>query len=281
MRPAASFKSLGWTLQRRLFSKPEIGNALRSVLRNSERITFPTGERVLDRLVESEKLLDVASDCLSTTELCFINAHVFTRRAAAEPDGPRSGAVLHYDQDTNCFLPGGSGRAGEYLNCHIFLHDVGPADAPMIIYPGTQRLTRSRVSEWLRKLKMQGSLDFSPESAPPQFPAPIYACAKAGDVLFYSSLLLHRAQRFGSPSAERHLFTMTIGKMSTLPLYRRSWPYPFTDRRSTNAFLAVTTPRVRTMLGWPPVGARYYSRSVLAIIAEWYPGIDLGSYDAS
>ncbi len=39
-----------------------------------------------------------------------------------------------------------------------------------------------------------------------------------------------------------------------------------------------TTPRVRSVFGWPEPGDAYYTEETLALIETWFPGIDIEPY---
>jgi hypothetical protein len=50
------------------------------------------------------------------------------------------------------------------------------------------------------------------------------------------------------------------------------------DREAWAPFLLATTPRVRSMFGWPEPGHPYFGEGTLAMLHELYPAMDLTPY---
>lgn len=277
---SSAFESSGWVLVERAV-RESMARAAAHVAPQwpGAECGFPTGRRELDCLVEGAFLISIFEAILGTADIRLCNAHPFVRRAQDESGGPSSGARLHFDHDTDCLLPPSrEPHALEYVNCHIFLEDVQLHQAPMLVFSGTHKWPVVRATEWRQDGRLTSKADFNPGLEPLDLPPAVSICASAGDALFYSSHLLHRAQQFSDPTASRILFAITVCTAAMSSVRRSSWPYPFRNRQRTNQFLAQTTPRVRELLGWPRPDSLYYTDVVLAELEHWYPGIDLSEY---
>jgi ectoine hydroxylase-related dioxygenase (phytanoyl-CoA dioxygenase family) len=101
---------------------------------------------------------------------------------------------------------------------------------------------------------------------------------KAGDVLFYSSYLVHGAVRFANKRRQRAVWTMSMGRADNLGWNRYSHLYHGADRDYAIPFWSSTTARVRSVFGWPPPGDAYYTPETLELLEAWYPEMDLQPY---
>jgi len=244
------------------------------------QIRFPSGASPLDDLITNDGLLDLLSDCLDSPDARFLNAHVFVRNG--QTDGRLAADGLwHIDHNTESYLPPTEDLTRyAYANCHIFLNDVNESTAPMTLLAGSHRSIASRsVAIWARgSMASAGNIAelgdiFETSSA-------VSATGIAGTVLVYSSYCIHRATRFLDPRAQRVLLTCSMTHPYNVPWRRPAWPYPFTKREDTNRFIAKTTTRMRSALGWPPPGDEYYTPTTLALLRHWYEGLDVSDYVA-
>ena len=249
---------------------------------NKDRIKFPTGICALDKLTANNGLLDCFSKLLGTPDPRLCNAHVFVRNGYTDHElGIVANGQWHIDHNTDSFLPPHEDwKTYAYVNCHIFLDEVTSAHAPMQIVPGSHINVSQEFSHYsnLGLLDSPGNFLTATELWSSKN---VCVTAPAGAVLFYSSLLVHRATRFTDPTLQRPVFTCTMINPTCVGWKRHSWPYSFTDRRIANEFCAGTTSRLRTALGWPPPGHSYYTPNTLDSLRYWYPGIDLREYERS
>lgn len=244
------------------------------------RSQFPTGNPTLDRLIESERYLDMFAECLGTPEMRYCNAHLFLRSGPTDKrHAPNPWEGYHIDHDTNSFLPPGAplGRY-DYVNSGVYLHDVEEDGAPMHVIPGSH----TQVLDLLPRLFEEGAFR-PPTTFPdirlvPEFATPVPAMAKTGSAIFYSSYLVHAAVPFRNKRKQRVFWTLSLGRAENEAYNRFSNAYSYADRGFTVPFWKTTTPRVRSLFGWPPPGDPYYTPATLANLERWYPGIDLTPY---
>jgi hypothetical protein len=245
----------------------------------AERTQFPTGVRALDSLLESEDYLDGFAACAGTNELSYCNGHLFTRSG---PDDARHAPELwqgyHIDDDTCSFLPPSINVfQHSYINSSVMLDDVEEDGAPMHMIPGSHLQLR----EVMPRLVASGDAirgQISDIRKIPEFAKPVPVIGKAGDALFYSSLLVHAAVPFINKTKQRSLWSMTLARTDNSSWQKYSHPYQPTERAYGIPFWASTTPRVRTLFGWPAPGDSYYTPETLELLSAWYPGIDLEPY---
>jgi len=245
---------------------------------DGRRTRWPTGDERLDRLIENAKLLSAAAELLG--EQPFFCAGVTFLRCGPTDDRfpPTIHAGWHFDHFNNGLLPPSpTSDRHDYMNVVVFLHDVDEQCAPILFLPGThQSATEIVVSQLATDNFVDGTLrDVRRVTG---LPAPVAAVARAGDVLFYSSFVLHSPQPFGDRRRRRALWTLSLGRRSNAAWCRHDNPFGYENRAITRIAIARTTTAVRTLLGWPPPGDPYYSPSTLAALASCYPGIDLADY---
>lgn len=247
-------------------------------LPDGRRSRWPTGDERLDRLIENDALLAIAASLLGA-EPFFCAGVVFVRAGPVDtrfPGAPHEG--WHFDHFNNSLLPPSPvlGRY-EYVNAVVYLHDVDQRGAPMLLLPGTHaRAAELTANEIAADNFDQGTFRDLRRIA--KLPAPVAATAAAGSVLFYSSLLVHAAQRFADRRRQRAQWTLSLGRRDNAPWCRYDNPFGYEHREGTRIALARTTPRVRTLLGWPEPGDPYYTPATLAVLRACYPGIDLTAY---
>lgn len=244
------------------------------------RSQFPVGSPALDRLIESERYLDLFAACLGTDAMAYCNAHLFVRsgptdtRHAANPwEG------YHFDHDTNSFLPPSAAfDPYAYVNSWVFLHDVEIDGAPLHVIPGSHRQIFDLLPRLLDEGLFQPPTTFTDIRKVPEFAAPVPVVAKAGSALLYSSYLVHAAVPFQNKRAQRAVWTLSLGRQEADAYVRFANAYAYGERNFTVPFWKSTTPRVRSLFGWPPPGDPYYTAQTLALLARWYPEMDLTRY---
>ena len=245
------------------------------------RAQFPTGADALDRLIENDGYLDVFEQCLGA-EASYCNAHLFMRSG---PTDERHAEHLwqgyHIDHYTNCFLPPSRAvGAFDYVNSGVYLHDVEEEGAPMRVIPGSHH----QVVELFPRLAAEGNLTSGSVEdirKVPEFAAPVPTTAKAGSALFVSSYLVHAAVPFRDRRRQRAFWTLSMCRADTSRWTKLANPWTGPEREHIKPFWETTTPRVRTLFGWPPPGHPYYDGETLANLELLFPGLDLAPYSGS
>ncbi len=236
------------------------------------RTQFPTGAQALDRLIENEDYLRIFAQCLGSEAVSYCNAHLFMRSGPTDqrhPEHPWQG--YHADHGTNTFLPPGDAVGSfDYVNCGVYLHDVDEDGAPMHVIPGSHRQAAQAL------LRLEGNIDDIRKV--PEFAEPVPTTAKAGSALFYSSYLIHAAVPFTNKHKQRALWTLSMARSDASGWTKLANPWSRPEREHFIPFWETTTPRVRTLFGWPEPGHAYYTATTLQALAIQFPNMDLTPY---
>lgn len=243
------------------------------------RSQFPAGSAALDSLLANDAYLDGFASCLGTDEIAYCNAHLFVRSGMNDMrHAPEPWQGYHIDNDTCSFLPPHPDvMRHHYINSWIMLSDIDEDGAPLHVIPGSHL----QIADVLPHLSQEGDAmraGFSDIRLVPEFARPVPVTGKAGDVLFYSSYLVHGAVRFTNKRKQRAVWTMSIGRADNLSWNRYSHLYHGSDRDYAIPFWSETTARVRSVFGWPPPGDSYYTPQTLELLSNWFPEMDLKPY---
>ena len=236
------------------------------------RTQFPTGYDALDRLIENDDYLDIYAECLGTDDISYCNAHLFMR---AGPSDQRHSEHLwqgyHADHGTNTFLPPSYAVGSfDYVNSGVYLHDVDEDGAPMHVIPGSHRQAADVL------VRLGGGINDIRDV--PEFTKPVPTTGKAGSVLLSSSYLIHAAVPFTNKRKQRAFWTLSLARGDTSRWTKLANPWLGPEQQFFQPFWEKTTPRVRTLFGWPQPGHAYYTDITLKGIAQRFPNMDLTPY---
>lgn len=236
------------------------------------RTQFPTTSEALDELIANNEYLDIFAQCLGTEDVAYCNAHLFMRSGPTDQrhsEHPWQG--YHVDHGTNTFLPPSQAIGSfDYINSGVYLHDVDEDSAPMHLIPGSHYQAADAL------LRLGGNIDDIRDIA--EFSTPVPAIAKAGSALFYSSYTVHAAVPFKDKRQQRALWTLSMARGDTSQWTKLANPWSRPERQFFLPFWEKTTPRVRSLFGWPVPGHPYYTETTLAGIKIQYPNMDLTPY---
>ncbi len=248
---------------------------------DGRRSRWPTGHDALDALIEEATLLDVATALLDATPF-FCNAHLFLRCGPTDqrfPADPWSG--WHFDHLNHGLLPPADDPATHhYLNLAVHLADVDADCAPTLFLPGTQRRAVALAAAALA----DGNFDagtFRDVRRLGDLGDPVAATGPVGSVTVASSYVLHAAQPFRDRRRQRPFWTLSVGRRDHASFCRYADPFLHGERDHLRPWLIRATPRLRTLLGWPPPGDPYYTPATLTLLERAYPGIGLAPYRAA
>ncbi|MDA0840177.1 MAG: phytanoyl-CoA dioxygenase family protein [Planctomycetota bacterium] len=249
---------------------------------NAGRAQFPTGIEALDRLFENEEYLDIFEQLLGDKP-SYCNAHLFVRSGPTDKrhsEHPWEG--YHTDHDTNCFLPPSSNVGPfDYVNSGAYLHDVEMDCAPMRVIPGSHLQLAGLIPRLIAEDNWNGRSGIKDIRKIPEFAEPVPTVATKGSASFYSSYLIHAAVPFDNKRVQRSFWTMSCCRRDTQGFVKYSNLYHPSDRKFSNPFFTNTTPRVRSIFGWPEPGNPYYTEETLRLIEAWFPGMDLTPYQCA
>ncbi|MBM3278102.1 MAG: phytanoyl-CoA dioxygenase family protein [Candidatus Handelsmanbacteria bacterium] len=241
------------------------------------RSQFPVGAPALDRLIENPRYLDAFEQCLGAPA-SYCNAHLFLRSGPTDKrHAPNLWEGYHIDHHTNCLLPPSENGLYSYVNCGVYLHDVVDDGAPMLVIPGSHHQAAAVYARAFATGNAGGGslkdLRLATELA-----APVPSTARRGSALFYSSYLIHAAQPFRNKQVQRAFWTLSMCRQDNDRWTRFANPFLYGEREQMMPFFTRTTPRVRALFGWPPVGHPYYTTQTLGLLAQLYPEMDLEPY---
>lgn len=233
---------------------------------------FPTGLDASDRLIENEEYLNIFAQCLGTDDVSYCNAGLFMRSGPTDrrhSEYPWQG--YHIDHFTNSFLPPSESVGSfDYINSWVFLHDVDNDGAPLHVIPGSHRHAADVF------LRLGSHIDDIRKA--PELPEPQPASARAGSALFYSSCLIHAAVPFSNRRKQRALWTLSMARGDTSAWTRLTNSWNSNERPFFEQLWQKTTPKVRSLFGWPAPGHVYYTETTLKGIAIQFPDMDLTPY---
>ncbi len=242
------------------------------------RSQFPTGANPLDRLIENETYLDIFEQCLGDKP-AYCNAHLFLRSGPTDKrhaEHPWEG--YHIDHYTNCLLPPFDqvGRY-DYVNSGAFLHDVLDDGAPMMVIPGSHHIAQQAyLDAFANGNAGGGSINDLRKVAGLAEPVP--QVAPRGAAAFYSSYTIHAAQPFRNKRVQRAFWTLSLCRRDNSAWTRFANPFIYGEREYMMPFLTQTTPRVRSIFGFPEPGHPYYTEKTLSLLESTIPGIDTTPY---
>lgn len=211
------------------------------------RLLFPWGEAALDAIAVDERLAAIAEQLIGTRRLLLCESHLGAKYPGSAGDPP------HTDHHGNSLGPEPTDPL-EMLRTPVFfvyLTDVGPDEAPIMMIP---------------------------HGAPDSEARPI--TGPAGTVTVYTQQTRHHGTRFLAESGQRlvmwiamqdasepfalpRLFTIKSGReQSEQGVYEASMA----------RFIAGATPRQLELLGFPPVGHRWWTRNRLDGMRARWPG---------
>jgi hypothetical protein len=242
------------------------------------RSQFPVGMDALDRLIENETYLDIFEQCLGD-KATYCNAHLFMRSGPTDKrhaDNPWEG--YHMDHYTNCLLPPYP-VAGvyDYVNSGVYLHDVEDDGAPMLVIPGSHRQAAETFVRGFAGGNASGGGITDLRNAT-ELAAPVATTAPRGSAAFYSSYLIHAAQPFRNKRRQRAFWTLSMCRRDNDRWTRFSNPFIYGERHFMMPFFTKTTPRVRSLFGWPEPGHPYFTRQTIELLERTWPGMDVSPY---
>jgi hypothetical protein len=243
------------------------------------RSQFPVGDQALDRLIENDDYLDIFEQCLGDNA-SYCNAHLFMRTGPTDkryPDESWSG--YHIDHNTNCILPPSTDADHfSYVNSAAYLHDVEDDGAPMLVIPGSHRQASDAFVKAYATDNMTSPGQVRDLRKADEFAAPVPSTASKGSALFYSSYLLHSAQPFQNARKQRAFWTLSMARRDAAAWTKFANPFIYGEREFMLPFMAETTPRVRTLFGWPEVGHPYYTEQTLGLLEKSLASMDTSPY---
>jgi len=244
------------------------------------RTQFPTGSDALDGLISNENYLDMFEQCLGDAA-SYCNAHLFLRAGPTDKrhsEHPWEG--YHIDHLTNCLLPPSHDDRFAYVNSAAYLHDVPEDGAPMKVIPGSHRLAQETYLHAFAGDNAGGGSVQDLRLAH-GLAEPVPAVGARGSAMFYSSYLMHAAQPFDNKRLQRAFWTLSMCRQDCDRWTRFANPFVYGEREHMLPFFTATTPRVRSLFGFPPPGHVYYTEETLTLLQAWLPGIDTTPYDNS
>jgi hypothetical protein len=240
---------------------------------------FPLGVPPIDRLVENDDYLDALEQLLGGKP-SYNRANLFVRFAATDtlrPDHPWQG--YHIDHDTSSFLPPADGHRGfDHIISAVYLHDVPVELAPTHVIPRSHLRIASIIPDLIADDNWQNRAVVKDLRRISGLAEPVPVSAPRGSAVFMSSYLLHSAVPFQNRRGQRALWAMQMSNMEHISFSRLCYIFDFNARDRVADLFTRTTPRVRSMLGWPEPGHPYYTDQTIALLEAHFPCLDTTPY---
>ncbi|MBB15729.1 hypothetical protein CMK22_10680 [Candidatus Poribacteria bacterium] len=92
--------------------------------------------------------------------------------------------------------------------------------------------------------------------------------------------LVHAAVPFKNKRKQRALWSLSMTRSDTSRFINPNMANPWSDpeQQFFQTFWEKTTPRVRSLFGWPKEGHPYYTETTLKNISMRFPNMDLSPY---
>lgn len=217
---------------------------------------YPFDVPVLDNLLDSSGLLDLAIELVGTQDLLLNNCMLWVRDAA---EAAKQDTRYHRDYADNALVCADAVR--DAVGFIIYLTDIGPADGP------TRYIPRDRVAAdtlWPRHLEDRDTGALDGRSVPLVGPA--------GSVLVQTLLGLHRASVPERPGRRITLHAV-VRRADAHWMSWSSWSRLADGERFRKALPNLSS-RSRALLGWPnPEWPGWSDPISRQIVAERFPGI--------
>lgn len=218
--------------------------------------------------------------CLGTNQMRFIGGGLFLRSGPTDDlpaEHPWQG--YHTDHHTSCYLPHTcDSDLNSYLLAGVFLHDIEDENAPMHIIPGLHNQIAGLIPRLIQEDNFGHWCMIGDIRKVPKFAPPVPVKGKAGGILLRSSYSVHAAVPFSGKRNRRATWGFSVCRASAAAWTTRHIGERGLETEFTHAFWTKTTPRVRSIFGWPVPGHPYYTEATLELLSVWYPGIDLTPY---
>lgn len=231
-------------------------------LRGNTSVTqAPFFLEALNRTAVHEDLISFAERALGTTDVLLAQSLLWVKYGGGQHAQP-----LHRDYRDCSLLPPSPVSTQRQLCLILYYTDVGPDCGPTYV---VSRQTASA-------LPMTPSL-LLPEQAAQVAAGEVAVTTSAGSVLIFDTDLLHRASDMTDRARMRVSHHLNYRPASCHWMGWSAWGH-MSNNDNMKRWLAQSTPRQRTVLGFPAPGDPYWCEETIAITAEHYPGIDMDPY---
>lgn len=235
---------------------------------------FPLPAPTINRISTHPDIVSFVERVLGTRDLLMTQSQVWAKYGIA---GDFHDQPLHFDWDDNSLVVPAEDLEIEQVPAILYYEDVtadlGPTyvlskqhyqEMPFVMH------TTDRSRDWNKRPRSHFPELYEYERA---------VTVPAGSILFFSMSTLHRGSRFASARGARFSHHLVYRNASCHWMGWQAWPR-FAISEDLRRFVQEATPRARDVIGFPPVGHRYWTPKTLDQVAARYPGIDMTPYRA-
>lgn len=221
---------------------------------------FPFLGSALNLLAVHEDLIDFAEQVTGLEQMFMTQATLWAKYPGVDYD-----QSLHADYLNNTLLWPRSDGPFQQLPMIIYLKEVTPDLGPTCVLS-----------------KEYDDLTSGPgvrakETHPALYDYEVPVTVPAGSVLIHTMRTLHRGSRMTAGEGMRLSLHVVYRGAGNEFMGWRAFPR-HSDEGDLPAFMAVATPRQRSMIGVPPPGHPYWNEETVARVGERYPGMDMDPY---
>lgn len=221
---------------------------------------FPFHSRTLNRIVVSDRLVNLASELLGTSDVRMYLAMATAKYAGQPSDYNR---LLHADYPNHTLTVPRPESGYQQMETFVYLCDVDEGNG------ATRFLSRAHtegipVEEHTLNLTDHGHL----------YERDVAVSAPAGSIVVYRPDVYHRSNDFTDPSRARYMLHVSYRPVAMEWGGFQAWPIKGFSPEWHN-FVAQATPRQLEVLGFPTPGHPYWTKDTVEGVGRRYPGLDM------
>jgi hypothetical protein len=234
--------------------------------RDAPRLQFPFEQAALNHVALHDRLLDLATALLRTTDPRVYQAGVTAKYSDA---GPEYEQLLHADYANHTLVVPRADVGFQHLEVFVYLTDVTPTTG------ATRFVDRAHTVDVPVERTYLHLDDYASVYA-----SEVPASGPAGSVLVYRPDVFHRGVVIAEPRRARFLMNIAFKPAGTDWIGYHAFPARGEDV-AWHRFMRVATERQLTALGFPAPGHPYWNANTLAGVAARYPSLDVGPWRAA
>jgi hypothetical protein len=221
---------------------------------------FPFESSALNDIVLHDRIIDLAEEFLGQTDIRLYQGMVSAKYSDGAPDDEQ---LLHVDYGNHTLVVPRADVGYQQLELFIYLNDVTPETA-------ATRMVSRRLTGHIPTERTYLSLTDYAEL----YQAEVPASGRAGSILAYRPDVYHRGVRMTAPGAARFMLHVSYKPVATDWLGSQAWPGA-AEGMAWHRFMAQTSLRQLSALGFPAPGHPYWNEATLSGVAARYPSLDM------
>jgi carbamoyltransferase len=226
--------------------------------------TIPTGVRRLDRIPFDQRIQDIVTQVTQSTDLRLMRGGYQAKFADAAPFDQ----ILHLDYTNHSLVVMPDELSSTMVGFFIYFDDVTVENGPTMVVSRT-KTRRMHITD----------THLDRESWPLVYDAEEHVPCRAGSMLVYDYRTFHRGSSLTGSKASRLSLSFAYGQAAPWHGFY-SWPNR-ADEPEIAQLIASLAPADRELLGFPPIGNRFWTPRTIEAVCRRYPGFDDAPYRAA